>query len=88
LALSEALVTDESALLITNEATKGHTLEGPICEITVDLASRDETGQDGFLYAEKLQKDQIPLERTDIEQKRPGCVGHFADVLASAHATK
>ena len=88
LALSEALVTDERALLVTNEAPKRHALEGPIGKITVDLARRDKTRQDGFAYPEKLQKDRIPLERTDVEQKRPGCVGHFADVLTCAHATQ
>ena len=31
------------------------------------------------------QEDRIPCERTD---KRPGCVGHLADVLTCAHVTK
>jgi hypothetical protein len=88
LALSEALVTDERSLLVTNEATKRHALEGPVREITVNLARRDETRQDRFPYTEKVQKGRIPLECADVEQKRPGCVGDFANVLTGAHATK
>jgi hypothetical protein len=88
LALSEALVTDERALLVTNEATERHALEGPVRKITVNLAGRDETWQDRFPYAEKVQKDRIPIECADVEQKRPRCIGHFADVLTGSHATK
>jgi len=46
LALSEALVTDERALLVANETTKRHIFEGSICEFTVHLARRYEPWQD------------------------------------------
>jgi hypothetical protein len=88
LALSEALVTDERALLVPNEATKRHALEGPVREITVNLARRDETWQDRFPYAKEVQKDRIPLECADVEQKGPRCISHFANVLTCAHATE
>src|SRR6266849_7715203 len=80
-ALSKALVTDERALLVANEATKWHALEGPVRQISVHLARRDETRQNRFPYAEKLQKDRIPLECADVEQKRSRCIAHFADML-------
>ena len=35
LGLGKALVTDECALPVTNEATKRHAVKGPICDITV-----------------------------------------------------
>jgi hypothetical protein len=87
-ALSKALVTDECALLVANETTKGHALEGPVRQISVHLARRDETRQNRFPYAEKLQKDRIPLEGADVEQKGPGCIAYFANMLTGAHATE
>ena len=53
-ALSKALVTDERALLVANETTKRHALEGPVRQISVHLAHRDETRQNRFPYSEKL----------------------------------
>lgn len=90
LALSELLVTDACALLVTNETTEGHTLEGFVWEITVNIARRDETRQGRFAYAKKVQRDMIPLAlgRTDVEQKLPECIGHFDNLLAGARATK
>ena len=87
-ALSKALVTDERALLVANETTNWHALEGPVSQISVHLARRDETRQNRCSYAEKLQKDRIPLECADVEQKRPRCIAHFANMLAGAHATE
>jgi hypothetical protein len=43
LTLSKALVTDERALLVANEATERHTLERPVRDITVNFARRDQT---------------------------------------------
>jgi hypothetical protein len=43
LALGETLVADERALLIANKAAKRYALEGPVREVTVYLARRDET---------------------------------------------
>ena len=40
------------------------------------------------MYAKGVRKDRIPLGRTDVEQKRPGSVGHFANVLTCAHANR
>jgi hypothetical protein len=87
-ALSEALVTDERALLVANETTKRHALEGPVCQISVHLARRDETRKNRRPYAEKLQKGRIPLECADVEQKGPRCIAHFANMLTGTHATE
>ena len=53
-ALSKALVTDERALLVANETTKRHAPEGPVRQISVHLARRDETRQNRYPYSEKL----------------------------------
>ena len=87
-ALSEALVTDERALLVANETTKRHALEGPVRQMSVHLACRDEARQNRFPYAEELQKDRIPLECTDVEQERARCIADFANMLTGAHATE
>ena len=87
-ALSKALVTDERALLVANKTTKRHALEGPVCQMSVHLARRDKTRQNRFPYAEKLQKDRVPLECADVEQKRPRRIAYFANMLTGAHATE
>ena len=87
-ALSKALVTDERALLVANETTKRHALEGPVSQMSVHLACRDETRQNRCPYTEKLQKDRIPFECADVEQKGPRCIAHFANMLTGAHATE
>jgi hypothetical protein len=87
-ALSKALVTDECALLVSNETTKRNALEGPVRQISVHLARRDETRQNRYPYAEKLQKDRIPLQCADVEQKRPRSIAHFTDMLIGIHATE
>ena len=87
-ALSKTLITDERALLVANETTKRHALEGPINQISVHLTRRDETRQDRCPYVEKLQKDRIPLECADVEQKGPRRIAHFANMLTGAHATE
>jgi hypothetical protein len=87
-ALSKALVTDERALLVANETTKRHALERPLRQISAHLARRDETRQNRCPYAEKLQKDRIPLECADVEQMGPRCIAHFANMLTGTHATE
>ena len=87
-ALTKALVTDERALLVADETTKRYALEGPVRQISVHLARRDETGKNRLPYAEKLQKGRVPLECADVEQKGPRCIAHFANMLTGAHATE
>jgi hypothetical protein len=87
-ALSKALVTDGRALLVANETTKQHALEGPVRQISGHLACRDETRQNRCPYAKKLQKDRIPLECADVEQKGPRCIADFANMLTGTHATE
>jgi hypothetical protein len=75
-------------LLVANETTKRYALERPVRQMSVHLARRDETRQNRYPYAEKLQKGGIPLECADVEQKRPRCIAHFANMLTGAHATE
>ena len=43
-ALSKALIADECALLVADETTKRYTLEGPVRQVSIHLARRNETG--------------------------------------------
>jgi hypothetical protein len=87
-ALSKALVTDERTLLVANETTKRHALEGPVRQISVHLARRDETRQNRCTYVENFRWIGSHLSVRMLSKRGPQCIARFANMLTGAHATK
>lgn len=70
LATLEALVPDQSTLLISDETANGHALQATICNVAVNVRGRNELGQDRSLQPKELQQSRVPLELLQVHEER------------------
>lgn len=66
----ETLVTDQGALLISDQSTDRDTLQRAVCDVAVYMGSGNELRQYGMFQSEELQESRIPLEFLQVHEKR------------------
>lgn len=86
--LTQALVTNQGSLLVSNKTSNRHSSECPVSDVTVDFRSRDEFGKNRWSQTKELEETGLPLECCGVEQECARCVGDFADVLALLNTSK
>lgn len=86
LALPEALVADERALLVADQSTDLDALERAVRDLAVDLGGRSDLGEDRPPDLEEVEHDRVPLERAQVHEQGTGCVRHLRDVQAASEA--
>lgn len=87
LTLLQALVADESGLLISSKAGDGNTLESTVRDLAVDLRRRGDLGKHRCLETEEVEQNGIELQSIEVQQVRTRCVSHVGDVHATLSPT-